>query len=166
MCFHFCSERVLKRPLPSGSKRIGWPGKLYMGGKYLDSRYLEDLWRRRRRGRKGTKIYMARDETFTVSLPWHARCAAVNMLSIDFHGLGSYAGETPWQGQSAHHAAELFTHNIANIWSPQWYKSSDEDSLLQQQERQKQECCSKLALRRRSEMFWASTVLFKIVESH
>ncbi len=44
--------------------------------------------------------------------PWHARCAAVNMLLIDFNGTTAHAGTAPWQERNALHAAELFAHGI------------------------------------------------------
>ena len=74
---------------------------------------------------EGAKIYMARDGVFdnldaclhwhplSVTTPWHARCAAVNMLLIDFIGKTAHAGAVPWEGRSALHAAELFAHGIA-----------------------------------------------------
>lgn len=74
---------------------------------------------------EGAKIYMARDGVFddldaclhwhplSVTSPWHARCAAVNMLLIDFNGKTAHAGAVPWEGRSALHAAELFAHGIA-----------------------------------------------------
>ena len=74
---------------------------------------------------EGAKIYMARDGVFdnldaclhwhplSVTTPWHARCAAVNMLLIDFNGKTAHAGAVPWEGRSALHAAELFAHGIA-----------------------------------------------------
>lgn len=74
---------------------------------------------------EGAKIYMARDGVFdnldaclhwhplSVTTPWHARCAAVNMMLIDFEGKTAHAGAVPWEGRSALHAAELFAHGIA-----------------------------------------------------
>lgn len=74
---------------------------------------------------EGAKIYMARDGVFdgldaclhwhplSVNTPWHARCAAVNMMLIDFTGKAAHAGTVPWAGRSALHAAELFAHGIA-----------------------------------------------------
>ncbi len=74
---------------------------------------------------EGAKIYMARDGVFdnldaclhwhplSVTTPWHAKCAAVNMLLIDFNGKTAHAGAVPWEGRSALHAAELFAHGIA-----------------------------------------------------
>ena len=74
---------------------------------------------------EGAKIYMARDgifdnldaclhwHPFNTTTPWHFKCAAVNMLLIDFNGKAAHAGTVPWEGRSALHAAELFAHGIA-----------------------------------------------------
>lgn len=74
---------------------------------------------------EGAKIYMARDgifdnldaclhwHPFNTTTPWHFKCAAVNMLLIDFNGKTAHAGTVPWEGRSALHAAELFAHGIA-----------------------------------------------------
>ena len=74
---------------------------------------------------EGAKVYMARDGVFdnldaclhwhplSVTTPWHAKCAAVDMLLIDFNGKPAHAGAVPWEGRSALHAAELFAHGIA-----------------------------------------------------
>jgi aminobenzoyl-glutamate utilization protein B len=74
---------------------------------------------------EGAKIYMARDGIFDdldacihmhpmgATTPWHAKCAAVKMLLINFHDQTAHAGVCPWAGRTALHAAELFAHGIA-----------------------------------------------------
>ncbi len=72
----------------------------------------------------GAKVYMARDGLFDdldACLAWHsapvaatglARTAAVNNVSVEFHGRTAHAGTDPWNGRSALDALELFCHGL------------------------------------------------------
>lgn len=70
------------------------------------------------------KVYMARAGVFDdldVCLHWHpgdkagvfnVRSAANTKLNVEFFGKTAHAGGQPWQGRSALHAVELFTHGV------------------------------------------------------
>ncbi|MEZ4558282.1 MAG: amidohydrolase [Caldilineaceae bacterium] len=70
------------------------------------------------------KVYMARAGVFDdldVCLHWHpddaaavfhVRSAANTKLIVEFYGTTAHAGSQPWQGRSALHAVELFTHGV------------------------------------------------------
>jgi aminobenzoyl-glutamate utilization protein B len=73
---------------------------------------------------QGVKVYMVRDGLFKdvdAALAWHpapiaatgaVRTAANNGIRISFHGKTAHAGNSPWDGRSALHAAELCAHAI------------------------------------------------------
>ena len=73
---------------------------------------------------EGAKVYMARAGLFSdldAALHWHPmwdagimnqRLAAVNSVNVEFFGKTAHAGMEPWNGRSALHAAELFTHAV------------------------------------------------------
>lgn len=73
---------------------------------------------------EGANVYMARDGLFgdvDVCLHWHPaplagvmniRLSATNAMKIEFHGRTAHAGNEPWKGRSAVHAAEIATHAI------------------------------------------------------
>lgn len=73
---------------------------------------------------EGAKVYMARDglfndldaclhnHPFDCGMVANIRTTAVDQMRIEFFGRTAHAGNTPWLGRSAVHAAELFTHGI------------------------------------------------------
>jgi aminobenzoyl-glutamate utilization protein B len=73
---------------------------------------------------EGAKVYMARDGLFEgldACLAWHPapitatglmRTAAVNMITVAFHGRTAHAGVDPWEGRSALKGAEMFAVGI------------------------------------------------------
>lgn len=73
---------------------------------------------------EGAKVYMARDglfddldvcihnHPFECGMVANISTTAVDQMRIEFLGRTAHAGNTPWLGRSAVHAAELFTHGI------------------------------------------------------
>lgn len=73
---------------------------------------------------EGAKVYMARDglfndldvclhnHPFECGMVGNISTTAVDQMRIEFFGRTAHAGNTPWLGRSAVHAAELFTHGI------------------------------------------------------
>jgi aminobenzoyl-glutamate utilization protein B len=73
---------------------------------------------------EGAKVYMAREglfndldavlhcHPFEYGMVGNVRTTATNQMRIEFLGKTAHAGNSPWLGRSAVHAAELFAHAI------------------------------------------------------
>ncbi|WP_199098581.1 amidohydrolase [Dyella sp. ASV21] len=73
---------------------------------------------------EGAKVYMAREKMFAdLDACFHThpfntgmvasiRTTATDQMRVEFRGVTAHAGNTPWLGRSAVHAAELFAHGI------------------------------------------------------